>query len=107
MQKKDVDRYKARAEIIKALGHPTRLFMVDQMAHQERSVQELTEMVGADISTISKHLNILKSCGIAQVEKRGNQVFYTLRVPCLLKFFPCIDAVLRSNAKALQSCLIG
>ena len=92
-------RYEARARIIKAMSHPTRLFMVDELSKGERCVCELTEMVGDDISTISKHLSILKNAGIVSDEKRGAQVFYTLRVPCVLNFFSCVESVLKTNAK--------
>ena len=91
-------RYEARAGIIKAMSHPTRLFMVDELSRGERCVHELTEMVGADVSTISKHLSILKGVGIVADEKRGSQVFYTLRVPCVLNFFSCVESVLKANA---------
>ncbi len=99
MDRKTRARYEARARIIKAMGHPTRLFIVDELSKRERCVCELTEMVGADISTVSKHLSILKGAGIVLDEKRGNQVFYSLRVPCVLKFFDCVGAVMKSLAE--------
>ncbi len=80
--------------MIKALGHPSRLFIVDELAHGERCVCELTAMVGADISTVSKHLALLREAGIVLDERRGQQVFYRLRVPCILDFFGCVEAVL-------------
>ena len=92
-------RYEARARIIKAMSHPTRLFMVDELSRGERCVCELTEMVGDDISTISKHLSLLKGAGIVADQKRGTQVFYSLRVPCVLNFFSCVESVLKTNAK--------
>ena len=84
----------ARAGVMKALAHPSRLFIVDELSHGERCVCELTEMVGADISTVSKHLSVLKRAGIVLDDKRGVQVFYRLRVPCILNFFGCVEAVL-------------
>ena len=79
---------------MKALGHPTRLFIIEELSRAgERCVCELTEMIGDDISTVSKHLSLLKAAGVVRSEKRGQQVFYRLRVPCLLSFFSCIDAV--------------
>jgi len=89
-------RYEAKARVIKALAHSTRLFIVSELSRKERCVCELTEMVGADMSTVSKHLSILKAAGIVQDEKRGAQVFYTLRLPCVLRFFDCVEAVQRS-----------
>ena len=89
-------RYVARARIIKAMAHPSRLFIVDELSKQERCVHELTEMVGADVSTVSKHLSVLKNAGIVQDEKRGAQVYYSLRVPCVLNFFSCVESVMKS-----------
>jgi DNA-binding transcriptional ArsR family regulator len=105
MDKKIRARYDARARIVKALAHPTRLFIVDELAKHERCVCELTEMVGADVSTVSKHLSLLKTAGIVVDEKRGTQVFYRLRVGCVLKFFDCVEAVMQSVAKEGQEAL--
>jgi ArsR family transcriptional regulator len=99
MDKKTQARLEARAEIIKAMAHPTRLFIVDELSRQERCVCELTDMIGADVSTVSKHLSVLKRSGIVEDEKRGTQVFYMLKVPCVLNFFSCVESVLESKAK--------
>jgi ArsR family transcriptional regulator len=92
-------RFEARAKIIKAMAHPTRLFIVDQLSRREHCVCELTEMIEADVSTVSKHLAILKNAGIVQDDKRGTQVFYSLQVPCVLNFFSCVESVLKSKAE--------
>lgn len=90
----DKPLYARRAAVLKALGHPARLFMVDELARGERCVCELTQMVGLDVSTVSKHLLVLKNVGIVSDDKRGKQVFYTLRVPCVVNFFTCVESVL-------------
>ena len=88
----------ARAKVLKALAHPSRLFIVEELEKTERCVCDLTEQIGADVSTISKHLSVLKQAGIVTDEKRGNQVFYQLRVPCILNFFGCVESVLEAQA---------
>ncbi|MFH2049357.1 MAG: metalloregulator ArsR/SmtB family transcription factor [bacterium] len=98
MNKKTKNLFDARAKIIKALAHPTRLFIVDTLSKSELCVQDLTKLVGADISTVSKHLSILKESGIIEDEKRGLQVWYSLRTPCVMNFFGCIESVIESNA---------
>lgn len=85
--------YQAKARIIKALAHPTRLFIVDELARGERCVCELTDMIGVEMPTVSRHLSQLKHAGLVEDEKRGAQVFYRLRVPCVLNFFKCVEAV--------------
>ena len=92
-------RFDARARVLKALAHPTRLFIVEELSHGARCVCELTEMVGADMSTVSKHLAILRSAGILQDEKRANQVYYRLRCPCAIGFLDCVESVLKQTAR--------
>jgi len=91
-------RFEARARIVKAMAHPTRLFIVDVLSRKERCVCELKDMIGVDMSTVSKHLAILKNAGIVSDVKRGSQVFYNLRCPCVLNFFDCVESVIRSTA---------
>ena len=66
MESKTRQKYEARAQVIKAMAHPTRLFIVDELAKGERCVCELRVMIGADISTVSKHLSVLKQAGIVE-----------------------------------------
>jgi DNA-binding transcriptional ArsR family regulator len=86
-------RYERQARIIKALAHPTRLFIVDELARGERCVCELTDLIGVEMPTVSRHLSLLKAAGILTDEKRGSLVYYRLRVPCVLNFFKCVEAV--------------
>ncbi len=92
-------RYEAMSEIFKAIAHPTRLLIIEELGKQNRCVSELTEMAGADTSTVSKHLSLMKSAGIITNEKLGNQVFYSLRVSCILNFINCVESAIESNAK--------
>ena len=84
---------------MKALAHPSRLFIVEELSRGERCVCELTEMIGADVSTVSKHLAVLREAGLVLDERRGVQIFYRLRVPCILNFFGCVEAVLEETAR--------
>ena len=100
-----LSRYDARVRVVKAMAHPTRMFIVDELARAgERCVCELTEMVGVDISTVSKHLSVLKNAGIIADQKRGSQVYYRLRVPCILDFFRCIESVLECKSDGATRC---
>jgi ArsR family transcriptional regulator len=92
-------RLDARAGVLKALAHPTRLFIVEVLSDQLHCVNDLTEMIGADVSTVSKHLSVLSQAGLLRSEKRGKQVYYSLRMRCALNFLDCVEAVLREQAK--------
>ncbi len=92
------NRFEARARVLKAMGHPTRLFVVNELAEGEKCVCEMQEKIGADMSTVSKHLSVLREAGVIGSTKRGNQVFYSLRCPCVMQFFQCIESVLQTTA---------
>ncbi len=98
-------RYEARVRVVKAMAHPTRMFIVDELSRSgERCVCELTEMIGDDISTVSKHLSVLKNAGIIGDDKRGNQVFYRLKCPCITDFFDCVESVIQSSGETCRKC---
>jgi len=98
--------YEARARIIKALAHPARLLMVDELRAGPRCVCEIQKAVGSDMSTVSKHLLVLKNAGIVQDERRGVQIYYRLRCPCVTDFFACAEKVLMTHVKE-QARLLG
>ncbi|MDY0239011.1 MAG: metalloregulator ArsR/SmtB family transcription factor [Bacteroidales bacterium] len=104
MDKQRKAHLEARARVLKAMAHPSRLLIIEELEKTERSVCELTAMIGADISTVSKHLSVLRQAGIVADDKRGNQVYYRLRIPCMLKFFACVESVLESGAEARVAC---
>lgn len=92
-------RLEAQARVIKALAHPTRLFLVEELCKEERCVCELAEMVGSDMSTVSKHLALLRQAGIVEDEKRGKQVFYRLRMGCALELTSCASSILEETSR--------
>jgi DNA-binding transcriptional ArsR family regulator len=94
--------YEARARIAKALAHPTRLLLLDALRERELCVGEMTDLAGADQSTVSKHLAILRDAGFVSVEKKGSMSFYSVQCQCLDGFFGCIETVLKQNLVAQQ-----
>jgi ArsR family transcriptional regulator len=98
-------RYEFRARVAKALAHPSRLLMLDALSDGECCVCELTELVGADQSTVSKHLAILKQAGIVDDRKDGTKTFYRLKTKCLQGMWECIETVLKDNLKEQQAAI--
>jgi ArsR family transcriptional regulator len=99
MKNPDLTRFELQAQIMKALSHPTRLFFVDVLAKGEQCVCELTDMVGADMSTVSKHLSVMKNAGIVTTEKRGASIYYSLKMKCVCNFFTCVNEVLNTKSE--------
>jgi DNA-binding transcriptional ArsR family regulator len=90
-------QFRAQAKVMKALAHPTRMFIVDELSRGERCVCDLTEMIEAEMPTVSRHLGILKTAGLIQDDKRGSRIYYRLRVPCCLSFLKCVESVLAAD----------
>ncbi len=99
--------YDARARILQALAHPTRLLLMDALREREVCVCDLTELAGADQSTVSKHLAILRAAGLVAMRKEGPMSMYRARCVCLDGFFDCVERVLRENLKAQQRVTLG
>ena len=94
---------KDRSVIVKAMAHPTRLLVMDVLTQGEKCVNELTNLAGCDVTTLSKHLALMKRAGLLQCEKRGVNVFYQIACPCFLEFFRCIDLI-QTNPIHLKRC---
>ena len=97
MTKEEEIRSRTRAAVLKALGHPTRMFIIEKLNEQPHCVCELTEMIGADTSTVSKHLSVLKNAGLVTDAKDGTMVRYSLACSCIMEFIGCIENVIRKN----------
>ncbi|QEN03478.1 ArsR family transcriptional regulator [Thiospirochaeta perfilievii] len=84
-------KYEKRVLVLKAMAHPTRLYILDILKEGTLCVCEINELIDADLSTISKHISLLHSAGLVSREKKGLKVFYTLETPCILLPFNCLE----------------
>lgn len=98
------DSYRRRAAILSALANPARLHIVDILAGGGRTVGELSEAVGLDISTVSRHLGRLREAGLVRDRRDGNRVYHTLAAPCVLDFFGCVERVLDGGSCDAARC---
>lgn len=91
MTESDRQRLTRRAAILKSLAHPSRLLIIEMLEEAPRCVGELTEAVGADITTVSKHLSVLKRAGLVRDEKHGTYSEYSLVCDCVSHLVDCIE----------------
>lgn len=80
-----------RVAVIKALAHPSRLTIAEALQKGPVCVGDLEKLIGADMSTVSKHLSLMRSVGLVNCERRGVQIFYQLSCVCLPDFLRCVD----------------
>ncbi len=83
----------AQARVNKALGHPSRLMIIHALMNHELCVCELRDLLEQDISTVSRHLSVLKNAGLLREEKRGLYVYYQLTCPCIGDFLSCVGRI--------------
>lgn len=105
MKRRPIQFYEARARVAKALAHPSRLIIMEALQEREHCVCELTALVGADQSTVSKHLAVLKQAGLVEDRKDGVMIYYRPRIGCLEGFWRCVESVLKENLKAQTSAM--
>lgn len=82
-----------KVKVFKALAHPIRLQIVEKLGDGEQCVCVILEMFNVDMSTLSRHLSVLKNAGIVVDEKRGKNVFYSLTCRCILDVCSCLEKV--------------
>ena len=98
-----IPQLKRQARLFKALAHPGRLRIVQELSQGERCVCDLAKLLGVQMPTVSRHLALLREAGIVDDEKRGTQVFYRLRTPCVLKIFDCLTELERASDRKERS----
>lgn len=85
--------HRNQANVMKALGHPSRLMIVYALLEHELCVCELRELLDQTTPTVSRHLSVLKNAGLLREEKRGLYVYYHLTCPCIGDFLACVGRI--------------
>lgn len=88
---------RTQAAVLKAMAHPTRLLILNSLKKKETCVCELRDLVGDDISTVSKHLLVLRNAGLVAARREGNWLHYRLVRPCVLEFARCLSGQERAD----------
>jgi DNA-binding transcriptional ArsR family regulator len=92
-----------KADIFQALGHPTRIAIIELLEGGELSAGALIEKLGMEQANVSQHLAVLRAKQILVNRKVGNQVFYSVRDPIILKIFALMRRYFQRHLKeALQ-----
>jgi len=94
---------KARADILKTLGHPIRVQMLDALSHGDRCVNDLRILAPVSQPTISRHLAWLKRAGLVTERRAGPRVIHHLACPGMLQALKCADEAVQSVKKRHES----
>jgi DNA-binding transcriptional ArsR family regulator len=96
------------ARRFRALADPTRLRILDHLrAHEEASVGEITDALGASQQNVSKHLSALHAEGFVARRKRGTSSLYRIADPGVHELCDGVTAGIESQLAALEAVLSG
>lgn len=98
-----LDLRKFKAEIFKALAHPARIQIIDALRTGEHSVNELSELLGSQSSSVSQQLSVLRSRNLVNTRKDGNVVFYSITDPIIFKLLDICRQIFENHLITLQS----
>ena len=93
------DHFTKQAKVLRALAHESRLMIVDRLSRGECSVGDLRGLIGGDLSTISKHLALLRAHGVVEDRHERTTVYYRLLTPCVCNLFTCATQVLKERRR--------
>ncbi len=80
----DVERFRAAADICRALTDPKRLALLHQLRDGERAAGTLAADLGCTLANASQHLAVLRHAGLVTSRRDGTSIHYRLAVPEIL-----------------------
>ena len=96
-----------KAEVFQALGHPTRIHIVEVLRNKELPVSTILERVGVEAANLSQHLSVLRSRRLVLNRKEGSQVLYSLRDPMLTEVLDTMKRYFQTHLEEALSMLKG
>jgi len=95
----------AKAELFKALAHPARIRVLELLAEGERTVGQLAEGTGLELSHLSQQVSVLRRAGIVDSRRAGNNVICCLRDPQTAELLAVARRLLTANLRQGQALL--
>ncbi len=94
-----------KAELFKALAHPTRIRILEVLSDGECAVRDLQPLVGVEAPNLSQQLAVLRRAGLVSTRKDGSSVIYAIRDQELVKVLAAAKRVLVNSLAESQDLL--
>ena len=88
-----------KADMFQALGHPTRIAIIELLANGELSTGALIEKLKMEQANVSQHLAVLRAKQIVVNRRAGNQVFYSVRDPLISEVLALMKRYFQKHLK--------
>lgn len=93
-----VPLYEAKAELLRTLGHPVRIRILELLSERDHAVHELLADIAIEPSALSQQLAVLRRTGLVRQRREGGEVVYSLLVDDVREFLTAARALLRQLA---------
>lgn len=94
-----------KASIFQALGHPTRIAIIEVLRDGELPAGVIIERLGIEQANASQHLSVLRLKQILTSRKEGNQVFYSVRDPLIIEVLDIMRRYFQAHIEEAMSTL--
>lgn len=98
MQKENF--YNLHADICKTISNPRRQAIIDTIRKSEMTVSTLVKKTGISQANLSQHLAILRSKGVVQTRREGNNIYYSIANPKIIEAYDLISEVLKESTSS-------
>lgn len=90
----DIHVFELHAELCRALGHSARLQLVHLLREGPQCVSDLAHITGLGQGTVSRHLAVLRNCGILSIQQKGRETHYQISDPRIIEICDLMRMVL-------------
>jgi len=88
----DVDKLKRVARLMKTVGHPSRLKIIELLIEKKTlPVRDIYEAVDISQSNASQHLKALEDVGVLFSTREGQNIFYEIKNKTIIKLLDCVN----------------
>ncbi|GAB6180503.1 metalloregulator ArsR/SmtB family transcription factor [Desulfotomaculum defluvii] len=96
-----------KADLFKAISHPTRIRILDLLSDGEHCVCDIFEQLNVEQANTSQHLSVMKKQGILQSRKEGLRVIYSIKNPEVIEMLEFANKILKKQADEAMSTFRG
>jgi DNA-binding transcriptional ArsR family regulator len=100
------DFYNLHADVCKTISNPNRQAILDMMRSGEITVTELVNKTGISQANLSQHLAILRSKGVVNTRRDGNNIYYSISNMKIIQAYDLISEVLQESFQSKHDTVV-
>jgi len=97
--------YNLHAEICKTISNPNRQAILDNLRDGEMTVTELVNRTGISQANLSQHLSILRSKGVVNTRRDGNNIYYSISNAKIIQAYDLLTEVLQDSFESKRQTI--